>query len=403
MVRIAVTVGRPSRANRARERRRVNWGVSNHDMLMPRSLSGRSVILLAAYALAGCARPHAVTQTGAAVSSADRSLLPGPMPADAPPRFRMLLGEYDAPLGMRVVFEDNGRMWLADTTHVGGKLQHAAMLTEVAEYQFGIEPTDARLILGPTRPGLLIFEHGAGVRPLAMVHGGVRMPRRDIEPEPGTTQLRVTPVRPVEQVRVEALAASPPAERGPFRTADLVELTKLDPTIKLEIRYATTNNFLGTRFYDEARAFMQRRAAEALVRAHQALRPLGYGLLIHDAYRPWYVTKMFWDATPDDKRWLVANPAQGSRHNRGAAVDLTLYELATGKPVEMPSTYDESTDRAYADYPGGTSRERWFRKLLRNAMEAQGYAVNPTEWWHFDYAEWRFYPIGNIAFDKIGT
>ena len=184
---------------------------------------------------------------------------------------------------------------------------------------------------------------------------GVRFARRNIEPKAGTNQLRITPLRPVAQLRTEALAATPPAETGDFRATDLVELVKLDPTIKLEIRYATTNNFLGTQIYDEPRAFMQRPAAEALVRAHHALKSLGYGLLIHDAYRPWYVTKIFWDATPSAKKWLVANPAEGSKHNRGSAVDLTLYDLKTGKPVEMVSTYDESTERAYAEYPGGTS------------------------------------------------
>ena len=87
------------------------------------------------------------------------------------------------------------------------------------------------------------------------------------------------------------------------------------------------------------------------------LESYGYGLLIHDGYRPWYVTQTFWDATPLNKKWLVANPATGSRHNRGAAVDLTLYDLKTGRAVEMPSTYDESTTRAYAFYPGGTDAE----------------------------------------------
>jgi D-alanyl-D-alanine dipeptidase len=146
---------------------------------------------------------------------------------------------------------------------------------------------------------------------------------------------------------------------------------------------------------------MQRPAAEALVRAHHALKSLGYGLLIHDAYRPWYVTKIFWDATPQAKKWLVANPAEGSKHNRGSAVDLTLYDLKSGKPVQMVSTYDESTERAYAEYPGGTSRQRWYRELLRQAMEAQGFVVNPQEWWHFDHEDWRSYRIGNIPFSKI--
>jgi D-alanyl-D-alanine dipeptidase len=225
---------------------------------------------------------------------------------------------------------------------------------------------------------------------------------RSVGPRAGSNQLQVTPVRSVEDVRREALAASPPAEPPAARNPDLVELTSLDPTIKLEIRYATTNNFLGTRFYDEARAFMQRPAAEAVARANQRLRQLGYGLLIHDAYRPWYVTRMFWDATPADKHWLVANPAQGSKHNRGAAVDLTLFAVATGQPVEMPSTYDESTGRAFADYPGGMSLQRWHRALLRNAMVAEGFLVNPSEWWHFDYRSWRDYPLGNVAFDRIG-
>jgi D-alanyl-D-alanine dipeptidase len=372
------------------------------DIIMHRRPLVRIALACAALVLAGCAHSAAVSQTAAAASPAERALLPGPKPGDAPPRIRALLGEYDTRIGMRVVFEDDGRLWIADTTHVGGKLRYAARMDQVGPYQYGMEQTDERLIFGQTARGLIDFEHGAGERATALLVGGVRMPRREIEPEPGTTQLRVTPVRSVEDVRIDALAATPPAEKGNFRAADLVELTTLDPTIKLEIRYATTNNFLGARFYDQARAFMQRPAAEAVVRAHRALRPLGYGLLIHDAYRPWYVTKMFWDATPLDRRWLVADPSQGSRHNRGAAVDLTLYDLKTGNPVEMPSTYDESTDRAFADYPGGTSLERWHRALLRRAMEAQGFTVNPTEWWHFDFNDWRFYPIGNIAFDKIG-
>jgi zinc D-Ala-D-Ala dipeptidase len=133
----------------------------------------------------------------------------------------------------------------------------------------------------------------------------------------------------------------------------------------------------------------------------RALRSHGYGLLIHDAYRPWFVTKTFWDATPESRRWLVADPSRGSRHNRGAAVDLTLYDLASGQVVEMPSTYDESTHRAYAFYPGGTHIQRWHRALLGRAMEAEGFTVNPEEWWHFDYKDAGSYCIGNVAFDKI--
>ena len=212
---------------------------------------------------------------------------------------------------------------------------------------------------------------------------------------------RIEPLRDVEELRLEALVASLPVEEGTFRASELVDLTSLDPTIELDIRYATVNNFMNAVFYADARAFLQRPGAEAVVRAHQALAPYGYGLLIHDAYRPWYVTKMFWDATPAHQREFVANPASGSRHNRGAAVDLSLYGLATGESIEMPSGYDEFSGRAYADYPGGTARQRWHRDLLRRVMEAEGFTIYEYEWWHFDFKDWKKYRIGNVTFEEI--
>ena len=214
-------------------------------------------------------------------------------------------------------------------------------------------------------------------------------------------QFHITPVRPVEQLRAEALAATPPVEEGSFRPSDLVEVISLDPTIRLDIRYATSNNFLGTPLYEEARAFLQRPAAEAVVRVHRALAAKGYGLLIYDAYRPWYITKIFWDATPPDKHQYVADPAHGSRHNRGCAVDLTLFDRSTGRAVQMPSGYDEMSERAHPDYSGGTSAQRKNRALLRSAMEAEGFTVYEFEWWHFDYRDWHSYAVQNVRFADI--
>ncbi len=205
----------------------------------------------------------------------------------------------------------------------------------------------------------------------------------------------------MEELRREALAAEPPVETGK-RAPDLVELVTLDPTIELDVRYATRDNFLSTPVYTQARAFLQRPAAEALVAANAELRGQGWGLLVHDAYRPWYVTKIFWDATPDDKKSFVADPTKGSKHNRGCAVDLTLYELKSGESAVMPSLYDEFGERAAADYAGGTAEQRQRRDLLRAAMEAHGFTVNPTEWWHFDYRDWEQYPILNVPFEQLG-
>jgi D-alanyl-D-alanine dipeptidase len=211
----------------------------------------------------------------------------------------------------------------------------------------------------------------------------------------------IQPLRPVAELLPLALAATPPAEQGEFHPADLVELTTLDPTIKLDIRYATARNFLGTPLYSQARAFMQRPAAQALVRVQHSLAAQGYGLLVHDAYRPWYVTKIFWDATPVDQRKFVADPAVGSRHNRGCAVDLTLYTLSDGRAVEMPSLYDEMSERAYPTYAGASDAARRLRDLLRQHMEAEGFSVFEFEWWHFDYRDWKAYAIQNIRFENI--
>jgi len=194
---------------------------------------------------------------------------------------------------------------------------------------------------------------------------------------------------------------APPKEAGPFRTPDLVELTAIEPSIKLDIRYATANNLAGKPVYTEARAFLQRPAAEALARAHRALKPRGFGLLVFDGYRPWRVTKLFWDVTPPEKREFVADPAQGSKHNRGCAVDLSMYDLKAGREVEMPSAYDEMSPRAYPDYAGGQADARERRDLLRRAMEAEGFIVEPNEWWHFNYKDWKAYPILDIAFSEI--
>lgn len=215
------------------------------------------------------------------------------------------------------------------------------------------------------------------------------------------TSFRITPVRPVDELRKEALQAQPPKEQGEFRKPDLVDVAAMDASIKLDVRYATSNNFLGTPVYESARAFLQRPAAEAVVRASQKLHAFGYGLLIHDAYRPWYVTKIFWDATPGDKHIFVADPSQGSRHNRGCAVDITLYSLGNGEAVTMPSGYDEMSERAYPTYSGGSDLERWRRDLLRRYMEAEGFQVYEYEWWHFDFKDWKQYPILNLTFEQL--
>ena len=312
-------------------------------------------------------------------------------PAPAPARWLGLIGEYGTDKDIFYILEKDGKLCASF------KRSNPEPILEVSRNVFKFSPL-TQLSGEP-----IVFTRDRHGRATQVKILGATLPRRRIEPEAAANQLRVAPVRPVAELLKEALAAQPPAETGDFLKSDLVELIKLDPTIHLDVRYATTNNLFGTVFYSEPRAFMQRPAAEALVRVNSKLKPMGYGLLVHDAYRPWYVTKVFWDATPADKKLFVADPAKGSRHNRGCAVDITLYDLKTGKAVEMVSTYDETTDRAHPNYPGGTSLQRWHRDLLRSAMEAEGFTVYEAEWWHFDYKDWQKYPIQNIPFNQISN
>ena len=307
---------------------------------------------------------------------------PPPAPPAAPPTaWLRLIGGYGGEHDTLYVYEDGGAL----VTLVARSAPQP--LAQVSESVFTLAGR------GVDHPQV-VFRQGE------IQVGAVIRRRLQLGPADGG-QLRLRPVRSVAKLLRADRRLTPPAESGAFLAPDLVQPAKLDSGIHLDIRYASTNNFLGSVFYASPRAFLQRPAAQALVRAARALRPLGYGILIHDAYRPWYVTKVFWDATPPQSRWLVANPARGSKHNRGAAVDLTLYDLATGAPIEMPSTYDEATVRAESDYPGGTSRQRWHRALLRRVMEAEGFMVNPSEWWHFDYRDWQRYQILNTPFEEI--
>jgi CubicO group peptidase (beta-lactamase class C family)/D-alanyl-D-alanine dipeptidase len=309
-------------------------------------------------------------------------------PTPVPDRWAGLIGEYGWDHDVLYVLEKNGQL------HV--------LIEWFFEYPLKEEGPDVFRFpdWGLYDGERLVFRRGANGSATEVEAASVVFKRRKLDGEDGST-FRITPTRPVEAIRSEFLSAKPPVESGEFRMPDLVDLAALDPSIHLDIRYATTNNFLGVPLYTSARAFLQRPAAVALGKAHKALAKDGYGLLIHDAYRPWNVTKLFWEATPESGHTFVADPAKGSRHNRGSAVDLTLYELATGKPAQMVGGYDEFSPRSFPDYPGGTSLQRWQRDLLRQAMEAQGFTVNEFEWWHFDHKDWAKYPILDKRFEDL--
>ena len=314
--------------------------------------------------------------------------LPDEPPAEIPDQWKGLIGEYGWDHNTLYILEENVQLYALIEWF------YYYPLKKIDENHF--EFPGYGLYHGE---GLTFTRDDDGVA-TKVAAAEVTFERREVGTKDGET-FKITPVRPIDELRAGALAASHPPESGDFREPELIDLTSIDPSIKLDIRYATTNNFTGAVFYKQPRAFMQHPAAEAVGRAHKRLSERGLGLLIHDAYRPWFVTKMFWDATPDELKDFVANPAHGSRHNRGCAVDLTLYDRSTGRPIQMVAGYDEFSPRSFPQYPGGTSRQRWHRELLRRTMEDAGFTVYEYEWWHFDYKDWQKYRIGNVTFEEI--
>lgn len=309
-------------------------------------------------------------------------------PADIPSHWKGLIGEYGWDHNTLYILEDEGQLYALIEWF------YYYPLSEVGQDKFAFPD------FGMYHGEHLYFSRNDKGVATQVVAAEVKFDRREVGTKDGET-FKIKPVKPIDELRTMALAARPPVETGKFREADLVELRSLDSSIKLDIRYATTNNFTGAVFYKQSRAFMQRPAAEAVVRANARLKKHGLGLLVHDAYRPWHVTKMFWDATPSEMKDFVANPANGSRHNRGCAVDITLYDLASGDPIQMVAGYDEFSPRSFPMYPGGTARQRWYRELLRETMEAEGFTVYEFEWWHFDFKDWEKYRIGNATFEEI--
>lgn len=192
-----------------------------------------------------------------------------------------------------------------------------------------------------------------------------------------------------------ALPFDPAADALP----DLVDLARLDPRLKLDIRYATSANFMGRVLYPQAKAVAQRPVAEALSRVQTRAETAGYGLLIFDAYRPWRITRMMWEATAPDQREFVANPANGSRHNRGCSIDLSLHR--GGVEVVMPSPYDDFTPAAYRSNTNAPPEALRLSRMLEEWMVAEGFVPLANEWWHYDWADWRRYPIMDVPLEEV--
>ena len=179
----------------------------------------------------------------------------------------------------------------------------------------------------------------------------------------------------------------------------LVEINKYIPSIMLDIRYATTNNFMHRQMYKQARAFACFPVVIALKRVEADLKTLGLGLKIYDAYRPYSITVKFYETAQDTN--FVADPHKGSKHNRGCAIDLSIINLKTGKELDMPTSFDSFSKKAASNYQNIPKQEIKNRELLQSVMQKYGFKMIATEWWHFDFNGWASFPLLDIPFSEI--
>jgi len=230
--------------------------------------------------------------------------------------------------------------------------------------------------------------------------GGKRF-NRNFYPGEGTKILRLEKNADYVTLKSKAPLAVMPAKLQQGQAARLVPLKQAVPGVKFALYYAGQNNIFGVPLYDETEAFLDEEAALALKRVSDRLAGQGFGLLVWEGYRPWYVSKLASDLLPRDKKPMLPLPDKGEDRNTGRTVDVGLYETGTGEAVSMISDFDEVSVRQYPAYPGGTEQQRRLREMLVNAMTAEGFVQGKEEWWHFTYGDTGGWQHLNIPYGQI--
>lgn len=310
-------------------------------------------------------------------------------PQDAPKDIKHILGFYYGNGENILIRERDGNLELLYRIAQADKSFNAANVYPLKKEHF-----DAYTLYeaGPMQAteAMVRFERDADGYGIACRVGGHTYSRAFLGQGVGE---RAKPLRLPERtaedwanLRTQALEAEQPAALAAGEQAELVAATTV-AGLKVEAVYATADNLFGAPLYEKPQLLVAKPAVAALAKVQERLGPYGYGLLLWDSYRPWYVSKLAHLALPAEQKGLLEDPdTKGSPHNTGCAVDVGLYVLETGAAAEMPSGFDEPSLRQYSSYAGGTSKQRWLRTLLRESMELEGFKGIEMEWWHFEYA-----------------
>jgi D-alanyl-D-alanine dipeptidase len=322
-------------------------------------------------------------------------------PAAVPPDTEALLGVYQSEGESVLIRERVGGLELLYMATRGDYAFNKSNVfqmvkTRYDEYTVSLaNPRDWRSTLS------VKFERDRDGRGITFVFDKRRFSRLFMLNEPGGETFRLSLPQPIETMRRDALSALMPRQEDDLLTAKLVQITSVDPAIKIALSYATDQNAVGTPIYEQERAFLDEDAVRALSRVNKQLNAYGYGLIVWDAYRPWYITKLLYDILPPDQKYMLEAPETGSPYNRGLSVSVSLYSLATGQAVSLITGLDEPSPRAFSDFQGGSELERYRRGLLRFFMQSEGFGGVEHEWWHFDYKDFAKYRLLNKPFSEL--
>ena len=230
--------------------------------------------------------------------------------------------------------------------------------------------------------------------------GGKRF-ARDFFPGEGSKVMRIEGNTDYQSLKDAAYRAAMPAKLQQGQPGRLVRIRSAVPNVKFDLRYADSNNIFGVSLFEATEAFAEVETVSALEKAAEKLAARGYGLLVWEGYRPWYVSKLAFDLLPKDKKAMLPVPEKGEDRNTGRTVDVSLYDLKTGEAVNMISDFDEVSVRQYPGFTGGTERQRNLRDMLAAVMKDCGFTQGKEEWWHFTLGDTVGWQHLNIPYGQI--
>lgn len=244
------------------------------------------------------------------------------------------------------------------------------------------------------------FERDSDGNGIVCKIGGKRF-ARDFFPGEGSKVMRIEGNTDYQSLKDAAYRAAMPAKLQQGQPGRLVRIRSAVPNVKFDLRYADSNNIFGVSLFEATEAFAEVETVSALEKAAEKLAARGYGLLVWEGYRPWYVSKLAFDLLPKDKKAMLPVPEKGEDRNTGRTVDVSLYDLKTGEAVNMISDFDEVSVRQYPGFTGGTERQRNLRDMLAAVMKDCGFTQGKEEWWHFTLGDTGGWQHLNIPYGQI--